>query len=234
VIRTTKHPKSLRIVGLLVAVIGCAANVSAEVDGHPAGQRIYEEHCARCHGAAGEGVAEKKTEPLAGDRALQDLTSVIERVDARVDFGFGDARLVGDLFLDFGQAGGARRGFADRQQVAALGIQQEQQSIEQRERGLVGVVQAIRPRGDCSIASTARFYRTRAKFTVSRPRPFQAASEGWLRDARSDTLGSDHCPSARTLFSPVVRWNRRIIESMSRRPRISNAGGQRSICLSSC
>ena len=45
----------------------------------PAGKAIYDQHCASCHGPAGEGVAEKYDEPLYGDRNVDWLTRYIDR-----------------------------------------------------------------------------------------------------------------------------------------------------------
>ena len=41
------------------------------------GQEIYKFLCASCHGAKGEGVAEKHDEPLYGDRSIADLAKII-------------------------------------------------------------------------------------------------------------------------------------------------------------
>lgn len=41
------------------------------------GKEIYTSLCASCHGAQGEGVAEKHDEPLYGDRSIADLTEII-------------------------------------------------------------------------------------------------------------------------------------------------------------
>ena len=43
------------------------------------GVAIYEQHCASCHGAKGEGVAGKADDPLQGERALESLASYIDR-----------------------------------------------------------------------------------------------------------------------------------------------------------
>ncbi|MBI2479673.1 MAG: c-type cytochrome, partial [Planctomycetia bacterium] len=91
-IHTAKHPQSLRQLALFVVVIGFAANSFADADGNLAGQRLYEQHCAACHGAKGEGVAEKQTEPLIGDRSLLDLTAVIVETMPEDD----PERVVGD------------------------------------------------------------------------------------------------------------------------------------------
>ncbi|MBC8353856.1 MAG: DUF1592 domain-containing protein [Planctomycetes bacterium] len=67
----------LRVLGISVAGVFLATNAFADVDGISAGQRIYEQHCAACHGTRGEGVPKKQPEPLVGDRSLLDLTKVI-------------------------------------------------------------------------------------------------------------------------------------------------------------
>ncbi len=77
VIHTANYLPSLRLLGLFVAMLGVAVSVSADDKATLAGQRIYGQRCASCHGAHGEGVAEKQPEPLIGDRSLQDLTEVI-------------------------------------------------------------------------------------------------------------------------------------------------------------
>ncbi|MEO8496818.1 MAG: PA14 domain-containing protein, partial [Planctomycetota bacterium] len=76
-IHTAKYSKSLRVLCLFVAAIVAATSARAADDGTQAGQRIYVQHCASCHGTTGEGVAEKQPEPLVGDRSLIELTEVI-------------------------------------------------------------------------------------------------------------------------------------------------------------
>jgi mono/diheme cytochrome c family protein len=43
----------------------------------PTGEQLYVQQCARCHGAAGEGVKDKYAKPLVGDRPLDDLAQLI-------------------------------------------------------------------------------------------------------------------------------------------------------------
>jgi mono/diheme cytochrome c family protein len=43
------------------------------------GRRIFQKHCARCHGKNGEGVTGKFDGPLQGDRPLEKLARYIER-----------------------------------------------------------------------------------------------------------------------------------------------------------
>jgi cytochrome c553 len=42
------------------------------------GERLYREHCIRCHGAAGEGT-KKHPQPLVGDKPLGELSKVIDK-----------------------------------------------------------------------------------------------------------------------------------------------------------
>ena len=43
------------------------------------GLQIYQQDCQRCHGPAGEGVAEKHDEPLNGDRSIESLARIIAK-----------------------------------------------------------------------------------------------------------------------------------------------------------
>jgi len=45
----------------------------------PAGDAIYSQHCASCHGKNGEGVADECDEPLHGERSLDSLSRYIDR-----------------------------------------------------------------------------------------------------------------------------------------------------------
>lgn len=71
------HTKNLRLFGLFAALFVGGANASSFGEDNVAGQRIYEQHCANCHGKQGEGVEDKQPEPLVGDRSMQDLIEVI-------------------------------------------------------------------------------------------------------------------------------------------------------------
>lgn len=63
----------MRLAVLVLAVVATTAAA-----GEPrVGELIYREQCARCHGAAGEGVKEEYAKPLIGDRPLADLTKLI-------------------------------------------------------------------------------------------------------------------------------------------------------------
>jgi cytochrome c len=45
---------------------------------HP-GAKVYQQMCADCHGAKGEGVADKYDEPLVGNRSVPSLIRYISR-----------------------------------------------------------------------------------------------------------------------------------------------------------
>jgi cytochrome c553 len=60
----------------VLALVGSLAPVSAADP--KAGERIYREHCVRCHGPTGEGT-KKHPQPLAGDKPLAELAKVIDK-----------------------------------------------------------------------------------------------------------------------------------------------------------
>ncbi len=60
---------------LLMALLAvCANNARGE---EPTGAQIYQDQCARCHGAAGEGTEENYPEPLVGDHSIAQLAALI-------------------------------------------------------------------------------------------------------------------------------------------------------------
>jgi len=54
------------------------ANGSLLADG-PTGEEIYQQHCVRCHGSAGEGTADNYPEPLIGDKSVAQLSALIAK-----------------------------------------------------------------------------------------------------------------------------------------------------------
>ena len=74
-VRRAVHTASA--LGLLsFAACGASSVRAADVK---AGDVVYRNLCASCHGARGEGVAEQYGKPLEGDRSLSELTSFIAR-----------------------------------------------------------------------------------------------------------------------------------------------------------
>lgn len=69
-------------VGVVVLWLGAAGGVVAGEGVETQmerGARIYREQCVSCHGAKGEGVADKHDEPLYGERSVESLTRLITR-----------------------------------------------------------------------------------------------------------------------------------------------------------
>ena len=67
----------LRITVPLASLLVAFAGNLAPADDKPTGEQIYAQQCARCHGAAGEGVKDEYAKPLIGDRPLDDLARLI-------------------------------------------------------------------------------------------------------------------------------------------------------------
>ncbi len=84
------------------------------------------------HGVALVHRVEQLAEPVV-DGCLPRRIGFLHQVG---DFALGHASLFTDLLLDPLQAGGLIRRFVDRDQVPAFGIEQEQQPIQERQRGL--------------------------------------------------------------------------------------------------
>lgn len=58
---------------LCLTVLAGGASAAPE----PTGEQIYQQLCAACHGAQGEGVADAYAKPLVGDRTVQELAQLI-------------------------------------------------------------------------------------------------------------------------------------------------------------
>jgi mono/diheme cytochrome c family protein len=72
------HRRIRRVV--LPVAIACSLWIPAVAGDPPvAGERIYRERCASCHGEAGQGVEKGHARPLAGKKSLAQLTRYIEK-----------------------------------------------------------------------------------------------------------------------------------------------------------
>ncbi len=67
----------LRLCTFSAIVVSLVGTTSADESLSSAGRKLYETHCARCHGNRGEGVETEYAEALIGDLPLVDLTEVI-------------------------------------------------------------------------------------------------------------------------------------------------------------
>jgi len=77
---------------LALTLLAAATSVAPARDGSPArsgsldggptpgrGASIYQRLCASCHGAAGQGVRGKRSEPLTGEKSVEDLSRYIAK-----------------------------------------------------------------------------------------------------------------------------------------------------------
>jgi cytochrome c553 len=70
---------STRLLLLTALVAGSVPMLAgADASAHP-GRKIYQDKCASCHGAKGEGVRNEYADPLVGDRSLASLIRYIEK-----------------------------------------------------------------------------------------------------------------------------------------------------------
>ena len=72
--RTSSH---LLLFTALMA--GCAPALLSADAPVPPGRKIYQDKCASCHGAKGEGVRNEYADPLVGDRTLASLIHYVEK-----------------------------------------------------------------------------------------------------------------------------------------------------------
>lgn len=63
-----------RRIPIAVLLAAWASGLQAQ---EPTGESIYQEQCARCHGAAGEGTDENYADPLVGDHSIAQLAALI-------------------------------------------------------------------------------------------------------------------------------------------------------------
>lgn len=75
----TQRLRMVRVASLLLLGLTWLAGFApaAEPDGR--GRKVFQKHCARCHGRNGEGVTGKFDGPLHGTRTLDKLAGYIER-----------------------------------------------------------------------------------------------------------------------------------------------------------
>ena len=68
----------------------------------PAGEVIYRDQCARCHGKSGEGTDDNYPDPLEGDKSVAQLTKLIHETmpdDADTKTSAEDSAKVARLYL---------------------------------------------------------------------------------------------------------------------------------------
>ncbi len=124
------------------------------------GRQIYQSLCASCHGASGEGVAEKHDEPLVGDRSIADLTKIIAETmpedDPGTCTGEDAERVAAYIYETFYTEEARARNKPPRIELSRLTVRQYQQSIAD----LIG---SFRPRSniDEGRGLTGDYYNSR-------------------------------------------------------------------------
>ncbi len=68
---------SIRLL-IAMGLIGLLASSLAASDQQVSGKKIYQEQCAECHGAKGQGVDEHYSEPIGGQQSLEQLFEIID------------------------------------------------------------------------------------------------------------------------------------------------------------
>ena len=71
-------PSNYAPLALAAAIVLAPHSLRAE-ETKLTGEQIYKTQCASCHGKAGEGVEDKYSDPLVGDRSVAELTTIIEK-----------------------------------------------------------------------------------------------------------------------------------------------------------
>src|SRR5215469_16860864 len=85
---TPVSPRRLHVrfsIALIVAFIVCTRPTALRA-GATAGQTVYKEECARCHGPMGEGT-KKTTQPLMGEKSSFQLFELAKRTMPKDDPG---------------------------------------------------------------------------------------------------------------------------------------------------
>jgi cytochrome c5 len=136
---------NVRPSSLLFAVAIALSSVSpAAEDGStaPTGLDIYVNQCVRCHGAKGEGVADKHDEPLYGDRSIESLAKLIHRTmpeDKDEKCSPEDSQKVAAYIFDAFYSPEARS------RIAPLRIQLSRLTIRQFQNSVADLVGSFRP-----------------------------------------------------------------------------------------
>ncbi len=62
----------------IAAVLSVVMSAASSVADDPRGQLLFKDRCASCHGESGEGVKDEFSNPLIGDRSLNELSKYID------------------------------------------------------------------------------------------------------------------------------------------------------------
>lgn len=125
-----------------------------------AGEKLYRQHCARCHGATGEGT-KKHREPLAGDKPLAELAKVIDKTMPEDDPDKLDAAQSADvaafIYDAFYSPSAQARNKPARVELSRLTVTQYRNAVAD----LIGSFRPAPPRWDDTRGLRGEYYNAR-------------------------------------------------------------------------
>ncbi len=113
------------------------------------GQRLYQQHCASCHGAKNEGVIDRFEHPITGPTSLEELASYVEQSMPADEPGLivGDeARLIAEFVLK-NFLGTEVSAAVPRIELVHLTVEQHENSVADILAGFVGKSAVIKTGG---------------------------------------------------------------------------------------
>lgn len=127
------HPACRSPISWSWMLLAAFAPAGASAEDPDAGERIYRDKCAACHGDKGEGNPDEYAQPLTGDRSVAQLAKVIERTMPADDPGTckgEDARAVSQYIYDAFYSRAAReRNKPARVELSRLTVRQYQNAV---------------------------------------------------------------------------------------------------------
>src|SRR5882757_7801263 len=133
--RLSQNKRRMSLSGVLVtlacSIVVCIAHAARAAEN--AGEHIYREQCARCHGKSGEGIEDKYPDPLAGDKSIAQLTKLIQETmpdDSDTKCSTEDSEQVAAFIYDTFYSADARvRNKPARIELSRLTVRQEQNVV---------------------------------------------------------------------------------------------------------
>lgn len=128
----------------------CAPGAAAQeqTQSPHAGEKIYRDMCASCHGEKGEGVADKHDEPIYGEKSLEALSRYIDKSmpedeEEKLDAA-GSAQVAEYIYNAFYSPTARARLHPEQRAAARLTNRQFQESVAD----LIGSLEDQKPRGE--------------------------------------------------------------------------------------
>src|SRR3954468_8109915 len=131
--RLPQHILRNRLLALAAALTLCIFSSSSQAADAPAGEQIFKDQCARCHGKSGEGTDDNYPDPLEGDKSIAQLTKLIHETmpdDADKKTSADDSAKVADYIYNTFYSPDARvRNKPARIELSRLTVRQYQNAI---------------------------------------------------------------------------------------------------------